>query len=103
MRVAMDERWSPSRMDRATRTRRFGVVFALVVVIVLAGATRSAAGDATESEPSGANDMPVPHADSRSGISLPGGVWLAGDVTLSGEVPENGPAKAELDDISLLL
>jgi hypothetical protein len=83
--------------------RRPGAALALLVVILLAGAARSAAGGAQESEPGGGSDIPVQHPDSRSGLSLPGGVWLAGDVTLTGEVPEGDPAKAELDDLSVLL
>jgi hypothetical protein len=37
-----------------------------------------------------------------NGVLLPGGLWVAGDVTVGVEVPEDEPASAGLDDVSLL-
>jgi hypothetical protein len=37
-----------------------------------------------------------------NGIELPHRLWIAGDVTLHGQVPEHGPARVEIDDLSLL-
>jgi hypothetical protein len=38
-----------------------------------------------------------------NGMELPHGLWIAGDATLHGQVPEQGPARGEIDDVSLLV
>ena len=100
--MAIDDRSSAARAARTRRTTRPRAALALLIVLAFAGAAGAGAGEAEESARS-EDDIRVPPPSAGRGLSLPGGVWLAGDVTVSAEVPEGDPAKAELDDLSLLL
>src|SRR5262249_8621395 len=37
-----------------------------------------------------------------NGLELEHGLWIAGDVTVHGQVPEQGPSRVEIDDLSFL-
>src|SRR4030095_3692636 len=67
----------------------------VVVPVLLTVCLAASAGAESSAGPIGRDSI-------GNGIELPHRLWIAGDVTLHGQVPEHGPARGEIDDLSLL-
>lgn len=95
----------------ASRSRKvsFGGCLVWWVAALVLLTSRTIAGAADADQP-GSDLLPAPRPvvrferdPSGDGFRLGRTTWLAGDATVVGLVPEHGAARAELDDISLLL